>query len=64
MNANEFSSIAPNVINEFFKEVLRLFRNSLYRNKNRNLARLNNLNIGVRFQDIFNDKDCLINVKI
>jgi hypothetical protein len=49
---------------EFFKEVLRLFEHSLLLNKNINLATLNNLNTGIRFQDTFDEKDCLLDAQI
>mgnify|MGYP001330539635 CR=1 FL=1 len=49
---------------EFFKEVLNLFENSLLNNKNINLATLNNLNTGIRFQDTFDKKDCLLDAQI
>jgi hypothetical protein len=56
--------IAYHSSNEFFKEVLCLFENSLLLNKNINLARLNNLNTGIRFRDTFDDKDCLLDAQI
>ena len=49
---------------EFFKEVLKLFEHSLLDNKNINLATLNNLNTGKRFQDTFDEKDCLLDAQI
>ena len=56
--------IAYHSSKEFFKEVLRLFEHSLLLNKNINLATLNNLNTGIRFQDTFDEKDCLLDAQI
>lgn len=56
--------IAYHSSKEFFKEVLNLFENSLLLNKNINLATLNNLNTGIRFQDTFDEKDCLLDAQI
>ena len=56
--------IAYHSSKEFFKEVLSLFEHSLLANKNINLATLNNLNTGIRFQDTFDEKDCLLDAQI
>lgn len=49
---------------EFFKEVLSLFEVFLTDNKNINFSVLNNLNTGIRFQDNFDEKDCLLDAQI
>ena len=56
--------IAYHSSKEFFKEVLSLFEHSLLANKNVNLSTLNNLNTGIRFQDTFDEKDCLLDAQI
>jgi len=56
--------IAYHSSKEFFQEVLALFEHCLLSNKKINLARLKNLNTGIRFQDTFDNKDCLLDAQI